>query len=86
MGASTFAIAFYRYVFVDRERRELATALSQYTSKTIARSVAENPELCRKAEMRVVTSIFTDLRGFTSISERIGAEPPIATIGETLFN
>lgn len=69
-----FAIAMYRYVFVDRERRELATALGQYTSKQIALQVAANPELCRKAEMREVTAMFTDLKGFTSISERIGAE------------
>jgi adenylate cyclase len=72
--AAYFAIASYRYVFVDRERRELATALGQYTSKQIARQMSENPELCRRAEMRDVTAMFTDLRGFTSISERIGAE------------
>jgi adenylate cyclase len=69
-----FAIAVYRYVFIDAERRQLATALGQYTSKEIARQVAENPELCRRAEMREVTAMFTDLKGFTPISERIGAE------------
>jgi class 3 adenylate cyclase len=67
-------ISIYRYVFIDSERRHLATALGQYTSREIARQVAENPELCRRAESREVTSIFTDLKGFTTISERIGAE------------
>ena len=71
---SYFAIAVYRYMFADRERRHLATALGQYTSREIARQVAENPELCRRAEVREVTSIFTDLKDFTTISERIGAE------------
>ena len=66
-------IAVYRYVFVEGERRQLATALGQYTSKEMARQMAENPELCRRAEMREVTTVFTDLRGFTGISERIGA-------------
>ncbi|MBU0617452.1 MAG: CHASE2 domain-containing protein, partial [Planctomycetes bacterium] len=65
-------IAVYRYVFVEGERRQLATALGQYTSKEMARQMAENPELCRKAEMREVTAVFTDLKGFTGISERIG--------------
>jgi len=64
----------FRYIFVDSERRQLATSLSQYTSREIARQVAENPELCQRAEMREVTAMFTDLRGFTGISERIGAE------------
>ena len=74
MFVSFVTIAIYRYFFVDLERRQLSTALGQYTSKEIARQVAENPELCKRAEMREVTTIFTDLKGFTSISERIGAE------------
>ncbi len=71
---SHFAIATYRFIFVDRERRQLATALGQYTSREIARVVAEDIDLCRRAEARDVTSMFTDLKGFTTISERIGAE------------
>ena len=67
-------IAVYRYIFIEGERRQLATALGQYTSKEMARQMAENPELCRKAEMREVTAVFTDLKGFTGISERIGAK------------
>ncbi|MFO0837857.1 MAG: CHASE2 domain-containing protein [Phycisphaerae bacterium] len=74
VAAALAAVSVYRYVFIDRERRQLSTALSQYTSKAIARQVADNAELCRKAEMREVTAMFTDLRGFTGISERIGAE------------
>ncbi len=68
------SIAVFRYIFVEGESRHLATALAQYTSREIARQVAENPELCQRAESRVVTAVFTDLRGFTSISEQIGAE------------
>ncbi len=74
MLLSYVLIAVYRYIFVEGERRQLATALGQYTSKEIARQMAENPELCRRAEMREVTAVFTDLKGFTSISERIGAQ------------
>lgn len=72
--APFFAIAVYRYVFIDSERRQLATALGQYTSKEMARQMAENPELCKRAEMREVTAVFTDLKGFTGIAERIGAQ------------
>ena len=77
-------IAVYRYIFVEGERRHLATALGQYTSKEIARQMAENPDLCRKAEMREVTSVFTDLKGFTSISERIGAQRTQEVLNVTL--
>lgn len=74
MFAAYTAIAFYRYVFIDRERRQLATSLGQYTSSALARQMAENADLCRRAETREVTAMFTDLAGFTSISEQIGAE------------
>ena len=74
MLTSYLAIGVYRYIFLDRERRQLTTALSQYTSATLARQMADNPELCRRAETREVTAMFTDLRGFTLLSERIGAE------------
>lgn len=76
--AALFAVyavqTIYQYFFVDAQRRRLSTALMQFTSPEIARQVADNPELCRKAETRDVTAMFTDLRGFTPISERIGAE------------
>jgi len=74
MLLSFVAIAVYRYFFVDLERRQLSTALGQYTSKSIAEQVADDPELCRRAEMREVSTMFTDLKGFTTISENIGAE------------
>jgi adenylate cyclase len=71
---SYIAVLLYRYVFIERESRQVAMALSQYTSATLAREMAEDPALCRRAEKREVTAMFTDLRGFTPISERIGAE------------
>ncbi len=73
-GLSYGVVLLYRFVFLERESRKIATALSQYTSSTLARKVAEDAELCRRAETREVSAIFTDLASFTSLSERIGAE------------
>lgn len=84
VALSYVLIAVYRYIFVEGERRHLATALGQYTSRQIARQMAENPELCRKAEMREVTAMFTDLKGFTGISERIGAQRTQQVLNVTL--
>jgi class 3 adenylate cyclase/CHASE2 domain-containing sensor protein len=72
--ATPLIISLFRYIFLDRERRQLTTALSQYTSPEIARSVADDLELCQRAEQREVSALFTDLQGFTTISERIGAQ------------
>jgi len=73
MGSSFVAVLLFRYVFLERESRQIATALRQYTSVALARQMADNAELCRRAEVREVTAMFTDLAGFTSLSERIGA-------------
>jgi class 3 adenylate cyclase len=72
--ASGLAVLIYRHMFLERESRQIATALSQYTSATLARQMAEDAELCKRAEAREVTAMFTDLADFTSLSERIGAE------------
>ncbi len=73
-GSSHLAIALHHYFFVDRERRALASALSQFTAREIAEKVAEDPALCRRVELRDVTPMFTDLRGFTALAERLGPQ------------
>lgn len=77
-------IVVFRFLFVERERRQLTTALGQYTSATLARQMAEKPDLCRIAETREVTAMFTDLAGFTTISEEIGAEATQRVLNTTL--
>ena len=74
LALSYISVLAYRYLFLERERRQLTTVLGQYTSATLARRMSEDAELCRRAETREVTAIFTDLANFTTISERIGAE------------
>ncbi len=71
---SYLSVALYQFGFVDRERRALTKTLGQYTSATLAREMAKRPDLCKRAETREVTAMFTDMAGFTTISERIGAE------------
>lgn len=71
---SYVAVLLFRYVFLERESRQIAVALSQYTSPALARKMSEDAELCKRAESRQVTSVFTDLAGFTALSEAIGAE------------
>ena len=82
--ASYVAVVVYRYVFLERESRQIARALSQYTSATLARQMAEDADLCRRAEKREVSAMFTDLAGFTTISERIGAERTQRVLNVTL--
>jgi len=66
-------ITLYRQLSEERQKRNLAGVLGQYTAPQIAQQIVQNPvhrDLSpRQAE---VTCFFSDLRGFTPISERLG--------------
>ncbi len=68
-------ITLYRQLVEERAKRQFAQALAQYTSPAVAAQIAEQarPEDLAPRP-REVTCFFSDLQGFTSISERLGAE------------
>ncbi len=72
--ASWALITVYRQLTEGREKRLAFSRLGQYTSPTLARRIAEDPQALSRAEAREVTCYFSDLKGFTSISERLGPE------------
>ncbi len=67
-------ITSYRELVEERAKRHMTRTLQQYTSPALARRMAEDPDAVTRAENREITCFISDLRGFTSISERLGAE------------
>jgi adenylate cyclase len=62
------AVAFMR---TERERAQIRGAFRLYLSPDRVEQVARHPELLKLGgEMRVITVMFTDVRGFTRISEQ----------------
>ena len=55
----------------------------QFLSRELARALEQQPGLLL-GQQRDVTVLFTDLRGFTAISERIGTEETFALLGDVL--
>jgi adenylate cyclase len=73
MAATT--ITFIR---TEREKRHIRGAFSMYLSPEMVRQVAANPELLKLGgENREITVMFTDIRGFTKLSE--GLDPQALT-------
>jgi adenylate cyclase len=66
-------VALYRVLVEEREKRKFRGALSQYVPPEVARRVVQDPRLVepRKTEL---TILFSDIRGFTSISEKLDAQ------------
>jgi adenylate cyclase len=65
----------YHYVTEEREKRKLRRLLDLYLSPNMAQLVSEHPESLRLGgEKRDMTVVFSDLRGFTSFSEKLPPE------------
>lgn len=64
--------AVVAYQFATREKRFLKSAFSQYLSPDVVSRVASNPDMLKLGgEKRVMTAFFSDVAGFTSISEKL---------------
>jgi adenylate cyclase len=60
------------YLRVEREKRNVRTAMARYLSPVLADQVSQNPEQLKLGgELRELTLMFTDIRGFTHISESL---------------
>ena len=67
------------------QRHHVRTAFSHYLAPALVESLAENPEQLRLGgEERELTFLFTDIAGFTSLTECIGAEALVRVLNEYL--
>jgi adenylate cyclase len=65
------AIGVQHYVVEERNKRKIRQAFDLYLTPAVAREVSERPELLTLGgETRELTVLFSDIRGFTTISER----------------
>lgn len=68
-------VTLYRQVTEGRTRRAFEGRLSQYTSPAIARRISEDPrQMELRSEQYEVTCFFSDIKGFTPVSEQLGAQ------------
>jgi len=75
----------YVSIVEGRDKRYIKGAFGKYLSPEVVDRIAENPELLQLGgEKRVVSLLFSDLAGFTSISESRDAQDVIAILNEYL--
>jgi adenylate cyclase len=69
------------FVGVERRRRYLRKAFSLYLSPQVAQKVLEDPEKLKLGGQRVLaTVLFSDLAGFTEMSEKIEPEEVVSIL------
>jgi len=64
------AVTTFQFMTEEKKKRELRGAFSQYVSPALVNELIKNPErLTLGGEERRITVLFSDIRGFTTISE-----------------
>jgi len=66
-------VALYRVLVEEQEKRKVRGAFQQYVSPEVIRRLLSDPERV-KPRKTSVTVLFSDIRGFTSISEKLDAQ------------
>ena len=70
-----FGITLYRFMFEEKEKRFIREAFSQYLAPTVVKRLVENPGLLDLGgERKILTAFFSDVAGFSTISEQLSAE------------
>jgi len=78
-------LTFTNYVYEEREKRQVRGAFSRYLSPVLVGELLQHPErLTLSGEEREMTILFSDIRGFTSISEKMNAQELCHFINEYL--
>ena len=75
------------YLLEGKQKRYLKTAFSQYVSPSIVNKLVQNPDLLTlSGESRELSIFFSDIEGFTSISEKLEPSLLIEMLQEYLDN
>ena len=68
-------VTLFNYFFEGQKKRFISSAFGHYVSPQIVHQLMEHPErLSLQGEQKNLTVLFSDIQGFTSISERMTSE------------
>ena len=78
-----FGAVGYQYFVEGREKRKMKKLFGQYVSKDVYDHLVADPTLARLGgQRREMTVLFSDIRGFTTVSEKGQPEDIVRTLNE----
>jgi adenylate cyclase len=78
-----FAGTAYQYFVEDREKRKMKRLFGRYVSRDVYEQLTAHPELAELGgKRREMTVLFSDIRGFTSVTEKGNPEELVAQLNE----
>ena len=84
-AVALFAGTAYRYFVEDAEKRKVSRLFGRYVSRDVYKQLMAHPELAELGGgRREMSVLFSDLRGFTSITEKGNPEDLVAAVERVL--
>lgn len=78
-------VTVYNYAVQERYARRIRAMFSTYVTERVVNELIRNPDTAKLGgERRDVTVLFTDVRGFTALSEKRSPEEVVAILNEYL--
>jgi len=75
----------YNYILTQQEKKMLRGVFAHYVPESVIQEIMDNPDkLSLGGEERVITVLFTDIAGFTTISESMTPRELVAILNEYL--
>ncbi len=85
LTALYFSSPFAHYLTSRREKNFIRHAFTTYVSPSVVQQLLDNPELLKLGgEEREITAFFSDLQGFTTISEQLTPQALVELLNEFL--
>ncbi|OHE61063.1 MAG: hypothetical protein A2Z47_12555 [Thermodesulfovibrio sp. RBG_19FT_COMBO_42_12] len=79
----SLVVTVAKYFFEEKKAREIRSMFSSYVSPKIVEDLISNPEKAKLGgERKIVTILFSDIMGFTSLSERRQPEEVVDLLNE----
>jgi adenylate cyclase len=79
------AIISYRFFFEEREKKKVRGVFQQYLAPSLINQLLDNPDLVQLGgEEKELSVMFTDIRGFTSLSEGLSPSKLVELLNEYL--
>ncbi|HDT15113.1 MAG TPA: adenylate/guanylate cyclase domain-containing protein [Firmicutes bacterium] len=78
------SISTYKVGVEEKESRKIKDVFSKYVSKNLVEELLKNPDVKLGGEKKEVSILFSDIRGFTSMSEKMGPEEVLEILNEYL--
>ena len=74
LTVTAFGTIFLGYLSVDREKLKMRSTFSRYLGEEVMDVALQDPDKLNRGEKREMTVLFSDIRGFTSLSEHMSPE------------